>query len=61
MTQATDEPNQETQVSRYISQGQYVKGAWIKKRVHESSIYISKGIERISLHRITWDWQELQF
>jgi hypothetical protein len=27
MTQATDEPNQETQVSRYINQGQYVKGA----------------------------------
>lgn len=27
MTQATDEPNQETQVLRYISQGQYVKGA----------------------------------
>jgi hypothetical protein len=43
MTQATDEPNQETQVSRYINQGQYVKGAWIKKGSQKQHLHFKKG------------------
>jgi hypothetical protein len=59
MTQVTGAPNQETQVLQYINQGQYVRGALIKKGSQKHTF--QSGITRISLQRVTWDWQELQF
>jgi hypothetical protein len=60
MTPAMDEPNQETQESRYTNQGQYMKGALIKKGSRKQHLNFKAG-QQESLYTITWDWEELQF
>jgi chemotaxis receptor (MCP) glutamine deamidase CheD len=43
MTPAMHEPNQETQESRYTNQGQYMKGALIKKGSRKQHLNFKAG------------------